>query len=54
MCGTSIPTKLAELMEKYGEPTDDAKKAGMGFTLKQCNDLLENGVKYLHFYTLNR
>jgi methylenetetrahydrofolate reductase (NADPH) len=54
MCGTSIPTKLAELIEKYGEPTDDARKVGMEFTIKQCNDLLENGVKYLHFYTLNR
>jgi methylenetetrahydrofolate reductase (NADPH) len=54
MCGTSIPSKLGELMEKYDEPTDDARKAGMEFTINQCQDLLDNGVKYLHFYTLNR
>jgi len=54
MCGTSIPSKLGQLMEKYGEPTDDARKAGMEFTIEQCRDLLNNGVKYLHFYTLNK
>lgn len=54
MCGTSIPSKLSELIEKYGEATDDARKAGMDFTIEQCRDLLKNGVKYFHFYTLNR
>jgi len=54
MCGTSVPTELAKLIEKYNEPSDDAKKAGIEFTINQCRDLLNNGIKFFHFYTLNR
>ena len=54
MCGALIPHKLSELIHKYSESPEDSRKAGMEFTIEQCRNLIENGVGYFHFYTLNR
>ncbi len=54
LCGATVPGTLVEKMEKAKGSTDDARKIGMEFTIKQCDDLLKNGVQYLHFFTLNQ
>jgi methylenetetrahydrofolate reductase (NADPH) len=54
MCGASIPHQLSELILKYGDSPEDSRKAGMEFTIGQCRNLMENDVRYFHFYTLNR
>ena len=53
MCGTSIPKPLSDLIDKYSESSDASRSAGIDFTTEQCRDLIENGIKYFHFYTLN-
>ncbi len=53
MCGTSIPKKLGDLIDKYTESSNESRTAGIDYTTEQCRDLLENGIKYFHFYTLN-
>jgi methylenetetrahydrofolate reductase (NADPH) len=53
MCGASIPHQLSELILKYGDSPEDSRKAGMEFTIEQCRKLIENDVRYFHFYTLN-
>jgi methylenetetrahydrofolate reductase (NADPH) len=53
-CGATLPGALLEGMEKVVDSTEDARKVGMEFTIQQCDDLLENGVRYFHFFTLNR
>jgi len=54
LCSATVPSALVEKMEKVKDSPDDARKIGMEFTIKQCDDLLKNGVQYLHFFTLNQ
>jgi methylenetetrahydrofolate reductase (NADPH) len=52
-CGTTLPSSLIDRMESATSP-EDAEKIGVDFTTKQVIDLWRNGVRFLHFYTLNR
>ena len=54
LCGATIPKELLETIERLKDRPEELKKAGIEYTINQCRDLLENGVRYLHFYTLNR
>lgn len=52
MCGATLPQHLVQAMEKASP--EDVRKLGIDFATKQCEDLLRNGFRHLHFYTLNR
>ncbi len=52
-CGTTLPGRLIGTMEEAASP-EDVRKLGIEYATKQAEDLLRNGFKYLHFYTLNR
>lgn len=54
MCGATIPEPLVKKLEKVQNKNEEVEKIGIEFAVKQCEDLLENGVKGLHFYTLNK
>lgn len=54
MCHASIPSKLTDKLEKLSARSDDVAKAGIEYAIRQCEDLLANNVKGLHFYTLNK
>jgi methylenetetrahydrofolate reductase (NADPH) len=54
MCGSRLPAKMIRRLQNAGD--DDAKvaKVGIDWATQQCRDLLENQVRGIHFYTLNR
>ena len=54
MCGATIPQSLIERMEPVEDRPEEVAKIGIEFAIKQCEDLLRNGVPGLHFYTLNK
>ncbi len=54
LSGSSIPKSLSDLIAAYGENPDDMYKAGIDFAIKQCNDLIKNGVDGIHIYTMNK
>jgi len=54
MCGATIPENLVKKLEKVQDNNEEVEKVGIEFAVKQCEDLLKNGVKGLHFYTLNK
>ncbi len=54
MCGATIPQNLIKRMEPVEDNPEEVAKIGIEFAIKQCEDLLRNGVPGLHFYTLNR
>lgn len=54
MSGTKIPKELADTIEKYGDNPEDMKKAGIEFTKKQMEALLQHGVNGIHLYTMNK
>ena len=51
MTKVEIPKPLKNDFEKF---PNDGHKIGVEFAIKQCRDLIDNGVKGLHFYTLNK
>jgi len=52
-CGTSLPPSLVDRMENAGSPAE-VERIGIDFATRQCDDLWQNGVRFFHFYTLNR
>lgn len=54
MCGASLPDDLRAKIEGVEDDSAAVEQIGMHHATKQCEDLLENGVDGLHFYTLNR
>ena len=53
MTGATLPKSIVGPMEKAATP-EEARKLGMEFATRQCEDLRQNGVKYFHFYTMNQ
>jgi methylenetetrahydrofolate reductase (NADPH) len=51
--GAKIPAKL---LRQVGRCADDAAVArvGISWATEQCADLLHNGIRGIHFYTLNK
>ena len=54
LANVSVPKKLMENLERFKDNKDDVKKLGIDFATEQCAELIENGVKGLHFFTLNK
>jgi len=52
MCGATLPGRIVRRLEKAG--ADEAGKVGLEVATEQCADLMEHGVRYFHFYTLNQ
>ncbi len=50
MARVTVPQKLLYQLEKF---PDDTKKIGTEFAIHQCQDLIDNEVSGLHFFTLN-
>jgi len=53
LSGVELPVPLVTRFEELDNP-QDVIKAGIELATEQCQDLWENGVRYFHFYTLNR
>lgn len=50
MANAAIPKNLRDQLEKF---PDDTKKIGIEFAISQCQNLIEQEVIGLHFFTLN-
>ena len=54
LCGATMPEKLVKKLAKYENDKASAKQAGIEYALTQCEELIDNKVKGLHFCTLNK
>ncbi len=52
--GSVFPAKLLKALARAGEDTEAVRRAGVTYATTQCADLLDNGVRGIHFYTLNQ
>jgi len=52
--GARFPAKLIRSVERAGNDPDSVTKVGIHWATEQCRDLLDNSVRGIHFYTLNR
>ncbi len=53
-CNATVPGDIQKKMEPVLDKPDEMRKIGIEYAIRQCEDLLKNGVKYLHFYTMNK
>jgi len=54
LCGTSIPSKMQAMIEKYGDNPLDMEKAGIEYACNQIADLVNHKVDGIHVYTMNK
>jgi len=54
MCNANLPVNTVSKMEKYKDNPSEVEKIGVEFAVEQCLDLIENNVRGIHFYTLNK
>lgn len=54
LSGSSVPTKLSNLIAKYSEDPDGMRKAGIQYAVDQIEDLMKHGVKGIHIYSMNK
>jgi len=52
--GTRFPARLLRALQHCQNSPDLVRRAGIQYALEQCQDLLDNDVAGIHFYTLNR
>lgn len=53
MCGASLPSKFAKMMQKYEHNPEALRDAGIAYAVDQIVDLISNGVDGIHLYTMN-
>jgi methylenetetrahydrofolate reductase (NADPH) len=52
--GARFPARLLRAIGRCGEDAEAVAKVGIHWATEQCRDLLDNLVRGLHFYTLNK
>lgn len=52
--GARFPAKLLRALERASDDPEAVKRVGIHWATEQCRDLLDNQVRGIHFYTLNK
>ncbi len=53
LCGASLPTKFAKMMQRYEHFPEALRDAGIAYAVNQIVDLAAQGVDGVHLYTMN-
>ena len=54
LSGTIFPRRFLALLDRFGDYPDAMKQAGIAYATDQIIDLLANGVKNIHVYSMNK
>lgn len=54
LSGASMPAPFRAITDKFGDDPKAMEQAGIAYATEQIIDLIANGIKYIHFYTMNR
>lgn len=54
LSGTVFPRRFLALLDRFGNYPDAMKQAGIAYATDQIIDLLANGVKNIHIYSMNK
>lgn len=53
LCGASLPVKFVKMMQKFEDSPEAMRDAGIAYAVDQIVDLVSNGVRGIHLYTMN-
>lgn len=54
LSGTTLPNRFRMILDKFRERPDAMKQAGIVYAAEQIVDLVANGVRGVHVYTMNK
>ncbi len=54
LSGASLPPRFAAILDRFGGDPACMQKAGIAYATEQIIDLIANGVRCVHLYTMNR
>ena len=54
MCGAALTPKHKAIIDKFGHNPPALRQAGIAYATEQIVDLIANGVRGIHLYTMNR
>lgn len=54
LSGTVFPRRFLSILDRFGNSPAAMKQAGIAYATDQIIDLLANGVKNIHIYTMNK
>ena len=54
LSGSFMPQRFKSLVDKFGDNPDAMKQAGIAYATDQIIDLVANGVRHIHLYTMNK
>lgn len=54
LSGTALPARFAAIVDKFSGNPAAMRQAGIAYATEQIIDLIANGVRNIHLYTMNR
>ena len=54
LSGTSLTPKFRAILDKFGDNPAALKQAGIAYAVDQMVDMVSNGIKGIHVYTMNK
>lgn len=54
LCHVDVPVKLKEKLDKHKDDSNAIKEIGLNYAIYQTQQLIDDEVSGLHFYTLNK
>ena len=54
MSNAFIPRKLLAICDKFSDDKEAMRQAGIAYATDQIIDLISNGVRGIHIYTMNK
>lgn len=54
LSGTYLPARFKAIVDKFADKPEAMKQAGIAYATEQIIDLIANGVKAIHIYSMNK
>jgi methylenetetrahydrofolate reductase (NADPH) len=54
LSGCNVPTRFRSIVDRFGNSPEAMQQAGIIYATDQIIDLLANGVRHIHVYSMNR
>lgn len=54
LSGTYLPARFKAIVDKFGDDPKAMSQAGIAYATEQIIDLIANGIKHIHIYSMNK
>jgi len=54
LSGATLPPRFLSIVDKFGGDPASMRQAGVAYATEQIIDLIANGIRHIHLYTMNR